>query len=75
MIKIKTLFISDVHLGTNKCQADKLLDVLRNYEYEQLIIIGDFIDLTSLKKKFMQHNFTLCLIFKYFKRFLLIIFF
>lgn len=52
MIKIKTLFISDVHLGTNKCQADKLLDVLRNYEYEQLIIIGDFIDLTSLKKKF-----------------------
>ena len=30
---------------------------------------------TSLKKKFMQHNFTLCLIFKYFKRFLLIIFF
>lgn len=52
MIKIKTLFISDVHLGTKKCQADKLLDVLRNYEYERLIIVGDFIDLTSLKKKF-----------------------
>lgn len=52
MIKVKTLFISDVHLGTNKCQADKLLDVLRDYEYEQLIIVGDFIDLTSLKKKF-----------------------
>jgi UDP-2,3-diacylglucosamine pyrophosphatase LpxH len=52
MEKIKTLFISDIHLGTNKCQAEKLLEVFRKYEFENLIIIGDFIDLTSLKKKF-----------------------
>ena len=32
MKKIKTLFISDVHLGTKKCQADKLLEVFKNYE-------------------------------------------
>ena len=32
-MKIKTLFISDVHLGTSKCQADKLLQVLKDYEY------------------------------------------
>lgn len=51
-MKVRTLFISDVHLGTSKCQADKLLDVLRDYEFENLIIVGDFIDLTSLKKKF-----------------------
>ena len=51
-MKIKTLFISDVHLGTSKCQADKLLQVLKDYEYEKLIIVGDFIDLTSLKRKF-----------------------
>ena len=45
-MKVKTLFISDVHLGTSKCQADKLLNVLRDYEFERLIIVGDFIDLT-----------------------------
>jgi UDP-2,3-diacylglucosamine pyrophosphatase LpxH len=52
MQKIKTLFISDVHLGTRKSQVDKLLDVLKEYEFDNLIIIGDFIDLTALKKKF-----------------------
>src|SRR5574343_31824 len=51
-MKIKTLFISDVHLGNKKCQADKLLTVLKTYDFERLIIVGDFIDLTSLKKKF-----------------------
>jgi UDP-2,3-diacylglucosamine pyrophosphatase LpxH len=51
-MKIRTLFISDVHLGTSKCQADKLLQVLRDYEFEELVIVGDFIDLTSLKRKF-----------------------
>ena len=51
-MKIKTLFISDIHLGNHKSQAGKLLEVLKNYEYENLVIVGDFIDLTSLKKKF-----------------------
>jgi UDP-2,3-diacylglucosamine pyrophosphatase LpxH len=51
-MKIKTLFISDIHLGNHKSQADKLLEVLKKYDYENLIIVGDFIDLTSLKKKF-----------------------
>lgn len=52
MEKVRTLFISDVHLGTKKCQAEKLLEVFRTYEFEQLVIVGDFIDLTSLKRKF-----------------------
>ena len=51
-MEVRTLFISDVHLGSSKSQADKLLEVLKNYEYENLVIVGDFIDLTSLKKKF-----------------------
>lgn len=55
-MKIKTLFISDVHLGTTKCQAVKLLEVLKNYEFEKLIIVGDFIDLTTLKRKFYWNS-------------------
>lgn len=52
MEKIRTLFISDVHLGTKKSQAEKLLEVFKKYEFEQLVIVGDFIDLTALKRKF-----------------------
>ena len=52
MIKVKSLFISDIHLGNKNCQADKLLEVLKQYEFENLFIIGDFIDMTALKRKF-----------------------
>ena len=55
-MKVRTLFISDVHLGTIKCQAEILLNVLRDYEFEELIIIGDFIDLIALKRKFYWKN-------------------
>lgn len=51
-IKVRTLFISDVHLGTKKSQADKLLDTFKKYNFDNLIIVGDFIDLTALKNKF-----------------------
>lgn len=52
MVKIKSLFISDIHLGNPNSQVDKLLLVLKNYEFENLFIIGDFIDMTYLKRKF-----------------------
>ena len=42
MKKVRTLFISDVHLGTKKCQADKLLEVFKNLEFENLVI--DIVD-------------------------------
>jgi UDP-2,3-diacylglucosamine pyrophosphatase LpxH len=51
-MKIKTLFISDVHLGNKKSNAKALLNVFKEYEFDNLIIVGDFIDLTSLKRKF-----------------------
>lgn len=50
--KIKSLFISDIHLGNKNSQADKLLEVFKLYEFENLFIVGDFIDLTYLKRKF-----------------------
>lgn len=56
MEKIKTLFISDVHLGSSKSSPLKLLSVFRKYDFENLIIIGDFIDLTSLKRKFFWNQ-------------------
>lgn len=55
-MKVRTLFISDIHLGSKNSNPKKLLDVLKKYEFENLIVVGDFIDLTSLKRKFFWNN-------------------
>ena len=52
MKKVRTLFLSDIHLGTRACQANRLLSFLREYESENLYLIGDIIDLWALKRGF-----------------------
>jgi UDP-2,3-diacylglucosamine pyrophosphatase LpxH len=41
---VRTLFISDVHLGTRGCQAEALLDFIRIYEADTIYLVGDIID-------------------------------
>ena len=43
-IKIDTLIVSDVHLGSLVARADKLNEFLRNNEFKRLIILGDLFD-------------------------------
>lgn len=45
----RSVFISDVHLGTRGCQAELLLDFIRSMECEQLYLVGDIIDGWKLK--------------------------
>ena len=40
----RTLFISDVHLGTKGCQADLFLDFLRHHDADTIFLVGDIID-------------------------------
>jgi UDP-2,3-diacylglucosamine pyrophosphatase LpxH len=40
----RSVFISDIHLGTRGCQAELLLDFLRHMTCEQLYLIGDIVD-------------------------------
>jgi hypothetical protein len=47
--RVRTLFLSDVHLGTRGCQADKLLDLLRCYEADTIYLVGDIVDGWQLK--------------------------
>jgi UDP-2,3-diacylglucosamine pyrophosphatase LpxH len=49
---VRTLFLSDIHLGTRACQAERLLAFLREYECENLYLVGDIIDLWALKRGF-----------------------
>ncbi len=47
--RVRTLFVSDIHLGTKGCQADRLLDFLRHYEAETIYLVGDIVDGWQLK--------------------------
>ena len=46
--RFRSIFISDVHLGTPDCQATYLLDFLRSTRSEFLYLVGDIIDLEAL---------------------------
>jgi UDP-2,3-diacylglucosamine pyrophosphatase LpxH len=58
-MKVKALFISDVHLGSKGSKASALLEMLKQYEPEYLFIVGDFIDGWLLKKRhYWTQDFT-----------------
>ena len=50
MKRIRSIFISDVHLGCKYTHADALLAFLRNHEPQHLYIVGDFVDGWRLRK-------------------------
>lgn len=48
---VRSLFVSDVHLGSKHSQAKKFLELLHRYEPQHLYIVGDFIDGWKLKRR------------------------
>lgn len=57
--QFRTIWISDIHLGTKGCNADLLIDFLDHTDSETLYLVGDIIDGWRLKKKFFwppEHN-------------------
>ncbi len=47
----RTIWISDLHIGSSQCQADTLLDFLKNTSSDKLYLVGDIIDFWALSKK------------------------
>ncbi|TDR76659.1 UDP-2,3-diacylglucosamine diphosphatase [Paludibacterium purpuratum] len=57
--RFRSIWISDVHLGTPGCRADHLLDFLRHHESDYLYLVGDIVDGWQLKKSWywkQSHN-------------------
>jgi UDP-2,3-diacylglucosamine pyrophosphatase LpxH len=55
----RTLFLSDVHLGTRGCQAELLLDFLKHNDASTIYLVGDMIDGWRLKSRWywpQEHN-------------------
>lgn len=48
----RTVWISDVHLGTRGCNAEMLIDFLDHVDSDTMYLVGDIIDGWRLKKKF-----------------------
>lgn len=49
--RLRSVFISDIHLGTKECQAGELLDFLHRIDTETLYLVGDVIDLWSMRRR------------------------
>lgn len=57
--RFRTIWISDIHLGTPGCQAHYLLDFLRTHKAHTLYLVGDILDAWQLKKSWywpQTHN-------------------
>ncbi len=58
-LRVRTVWISDIHLGTPGCQAEALLDFLRHIECETLFLVGDIVDGWQLRRNWywpQAHN-------------------
>ena len=42
--RLRTLFLSDLHLGSRTCQPDRMLDFLRHHDADTIYLVGDVID-------------------------------
>ncbi len=49
--KFRTLWLSDIHLGSRDCHAETLLDFLRSIHCDQLYLVGDIVDMLALKNR------------------------
>ena len=57
--KYRSIFISDIHLGTRGCKAEFLLSFLKHTESDKLYLVGDIVDGWRLKKSWFwpqAHN-------------------
>ncbi len=55
----RTVWISDVHLGTRGCNAEMLIDFLDHVDSDTMYLVGDIVDGWRMKKKFYwpdSHN-------------------
>ena len=51
MFRVRSIFLSDIHLGTPACQAERLLEFLKCYESEYLFLVGDVVDFWSMHRR------------------------
>lgn len=51
-LQVRTAFLSDIHLGARECRADLVLDFLHRVQMKELFLVGDVVDVWSLRRSF-----------------------
>ena len=46
----RSIFISDIHLGTRDCKTEQLLDFLKHNKCETLYLVGDILDVWRIQQ-------------------------
>jgi len=49
-MQVRSIFLSDIHLGTRGCQAENLLGFLRAHESQYLYLVGDIVDFWAMSR-------------------------
>jgi UDP-2,3-diacylglucosamine pyrophosphatase LpxH len=52
MLRVRTLFLSDIHLGFKRSRARELTEFLHGIEAENILLVGDIVDTLSLTNRF-----------------------
>ena len=55
-LRFRSIFISDLHLGTPGCQAAHLLEFLRHTDSTHLYLVGDIVDGWQLRRRWYWHQ-------------------
>jgi len=58
-LKLRSIWLSDIHLGNSGCQVEFLLEFLRCTETRYLYLVGDIIDMWSMQRRLywpQKHN-------------------
>jgi UDP-2,3-diacylglucosamine pyrophosphatase LpxH len=50
MPRVRSILLSDIHLGTRGCQAERLLEFLKEYESDFLFLIGDIVNFWAMSR-------------------------
>ena len=50
MPTVHSIFLSDIHLGTRACQAERLLEFLREYTAQNVFLVGDIVDFWAMRR-------------------------
>lgn len=49
-LKFRSVWISDVHLGSRACKAEYVLDFLLSVQTEHLYLVGDIVDMLAMRR-------------------------
>ena len=58
-----TVFISDVHLGTDRCNTEKFFKFLKELKTKKLVLVGDIIDIYCMEKyntRWKKRTYRMC---------------